>query len=131
MGYHSDFARTVLYGEAERKQLRIYEAVVKANQAMIDAIRPGVSCREIYRAGNEVLLQKGVGASIGSFSFGHGVGLNVHELPNINSDNREPLEEGMVLAVEPWVLDRSSDAGLFNKEDVVVVRDERAELLAE
>ena len=71
-----------------------------------------------------------MGTAIGSLSMGHGIGLNIHEMPDINLHNDEPLREGMVLSIEPWVLDRSPSVGLFNMEDMVVVRRDGAEILA-
>lgn len=85
MGYNADFARTALYGRATDRQRRIHEAVLEARQAMFDAMRPGVPCCEIYRAGAYVLEKRGCPGT--SFSFGHGVGLNIHEDPNISLQN--------------------------------------------
>ncbi len=128
-GYSADICRMGVLGEGNKQQMAVFEAVQEAQEAMIAAIAPGVACSEIYRTGREVLAEKGWSKIIGSLSMGHAIGLNIHEMPDINLHNDEPLREGMVLAIEPWVLDRSSSVGLFNVEDMVVVRSDGAEVL--
>jgi len=130
-GYSADICRMGVLGKPSGEQQAALDAVEAANEAMIAAIRPGVPCSEIYRVGRAVLEERGWGGAIGSLSMGHGIGLNVHEMPDINLYNDEPLEEGMVIAVEPWMLDRSPTVGLFNREDMVVVRRSGAQVLSE
>ena len=132
LGYFADVCRTAVCGAPSRQQRLMQEATRQANEAIINATGPGVPVGELYRVGRETLKKKGVSdAAVSSWSFGHGIGLNIHEMPDINLHNHEPLREGMVLSIEPWVLDRSPSGGLFNMEDMVVVRPDRAELLSE
>ena len=129
-GYCADVYRMGYFGEAPEAWARIYDDVRDTTAEMIRGIRAGVLCCEVYETGCRLLKQRGLGAFVDTLSFGHGIGLNVHEMPDLNKNNREPLEAGMVLAIEPWIFDRG-EHGLFNWEDMVVVRENGAELLGE
>lgn len=127
-GYCADICRMKLFGSVDKERLRFYEKVSEVTGQIIGALRPGMLCSEVYGLGRELLEQRGLAGMIDGMSFGHGIGLNLHEMPDLNRDNHEPLEEGMVLAIEPWVLDREVH-GLFNHEENVVVRPGGAEVL--
>lgn len=127
-GYNADLCRMAVLGDPDAQRAGVHQTVIEVQQAMIDAIRPGVPCSDIYRTGRRRLEEAGLGHMITTRSFGHGVGLNVHEMPDLSVDNDEPLREGMVLAIEPWILD-PDELGLFNREDMVVVTAHGAEPL--
>jgi len=128
-GYCADVCRMAMIGGPDERRSAVHHAVKEVQQEMIAAIRPGLRCCDVYQVGRELLERKGLKYMIDSLSFGHGIGLNVHEMPDLNLSNPEPLQEGMVLAVEPWIIDRS-ELGLFNNEDMVVVRKEGAEVIS-
>jgi Xaa-Pro aminopeptidase len=101
-GYHSDVTRTAHVGEPSAEFVRAYEAVLAANQAVLDAVRPGVACQEIDRAARGVLTNAGYGEAF-IHRTGHGLGLSVHEEPYLLEGNMLPLEAGMVFSDEPGV----------------------------
>ena len=128
-GYNADILRMGILGEPTDHQRRIHDAVKEAQRAIIDAIRPGVPCADAHRVAKAQLDRRRLGGILGSLSVGHGLGLNVHEMPDLNLNNPEPLQEGMVLCIEPWCLERSPSGGVFNLEDTIVVRSDGAQLL--
>jgi Xaa-Pro aminopeptidase len=101
-GYHSDVTRTAHVGEPSAEFVAAYDAVLAANQAALDAVRPGVACQEIDRAARAVLTAAGYGEAF-FHRTGHGLGLSVHEEPYLVEGNTLPLAEGMVFSDEPGV----------------------------
>jgi Xaa-Pro aminopeptidase len=101
-GYNSDVTRTAHVGEPSPEFVRAYEAVLAANQAAFEAVRPGVPCQEIDRAARGVLAEAGYGDAF-IHRTGHGLGLSLHEEPYLVEGNSLPLAEGMVFSDEPGV----------------------------
>ncbi len=101
-GYCSDQTRTVWVGAASEDARRAYEAVREAQQAAIDAVRPGTPVGEVDGAARKVLQKAGL-ASQFTHSTGHGVGLEIHEAPRVAAAQREVLRPGMVITIEPGV----------------------------
>lgn len=105
-GYCSDQTRTVWVGSvpapAPYEARKAYEAVRQAQQAAIDAVRPGVEVGEVDAAARKVLRKAGLGRFF-THSTGHGVGLEIHEAPRVASGQREILQPGMVITIEPGV----------------------------
>ena len=110
-GYCSDMTRTVHVGAIDQKSQAVYEAVRQAQEAGLDAVRPGVKPSEVDRAARKVLEKAGLGKYF-THSTGHGVGLEIHEPPGLRKAPRgtgprpskpmEPLlEPGMVITIEP------------------------------
>jgi Xaa-Pro aminopeptidase len=101
-GYCSDQTRTVWVGSAPEEARRTYEAVREAQQAAIDAVRPGIRIGEVDAAARKV-LQKAKLARYFTHSTGHGVGLEIHESPRVAAGQKEILQPGMVITIEPGV----------------------------
>jgi Xaa-Pro aminopeptidase len=101
-GYNSDVTRTAHVGEPSPEFVRAYEAVLAANQAAFEAVRPGVPCQEIDRAARRLLTDAGYGDAF-IHRTGHGLGLSLHEEPYLVEGNALPLAEGMVFSDEPGV----------------------------
>ena len=101
-GYCSDQTRTVWVGAVPEEARRAYEAVKEAQQAGIDAVRPGVPVGEVDAATRKVLQKAGFGRYF-THSTGHGVGLEIHEAPRVAARERELLQPGMVITIEPGV----------------------------
>jgi Xaa-Pro aminopeptidase len=101
-GYNSDVTRTAHVGEPSPEFTRAYEAVLAANQAAFEAVRPGVPCQEIDRAARSVLTSAGYGDAF-IHRTGHGLGLSLHEEPYLVEGNTLPLAERMVFSDEPGV----------------------------
>lgn len=117
-GYCSDMTRTVAIGEASKDQRRLYDAVLEANEAGLAAVRSGIPCAEIDLAAREVLERHGLGATF-THGVGHGVGLDVHEMPTVGPRSTESVRENSVITVEPGVYIEGT-AGV-RIEDLVVV----------
>lgn len=101
-GYCSDQTRTVWVGKVSKDARRAYEAVREAQQAAVDTVRPGISAGEVDAAARHVLQKAGLGRYF-THSTGHGVGLEIHESPRIANGQREILQPGMVITIEPGV----------------------------
>ncbi len=101
-GYCSDMTRTVHVGRPTAEARGAYEAVREAQQAAVEAVRPGVSVGEVDAAARKILKKNGLGKHF-SHSTGHGVGLEIHELPRIAAGQTDVLKTGMVITIEPGV----------------------------
>jgi Xaa-Pro aminopeptidase len=101
-GYCSDMTRTVHIGRASRESRMLYEAVLEAQLAAIAAVRPGVSAGEVDAAARKT-LQRSKLAKYFTHSTGHGVGLEIHEIPRIGAKQQTELEPGMVITIEPGI----------------------------
>lgn len=117
-GYNSDCTRTYAVGEPERERAEIYAVLQRAQQAAVDAVRPGVSAESVDAAARSVLAGAGYGERF-IHRTGHGIGLDVHEEPYIVGGNQLELAEGMAFSIEPGVyFDGQWGARI---EDIVVV----------
>lgn len=101
-GYCSDQTRTVWVGKASQEAHRVYEAVREAQQAGIAAVKPGNTVGDVDAAARNVLQKAGLGRFF-THSTGHGVGLEIHETPRVAKGQREVLQPGMVITIEPGV----------------------------
>jgi Xaa-Pro aminopeptidase len=101
-GYCSDQTRTVWVGPVLDEARTAYEAVRESQQAAINAVRPGVPARRVDEAARKVLQKAGLGRYF-THSTGHGVGLEIHEVPRVADGQREILQPGMVITIEPGV----------------------------
>lgn len=119
-GYCSDMTRTVFLGRAPKKIRGMYHAVLDAQEAAKKAIRPGVTAGDIDRAARGVLKTHGL-AQYFTHSTGHGLGLDVHEMPRIGRGEKFVIEKGMVLTVEPGVY-LEGLGGIRIEDDVVVTQ---------
>lgn len=127
--YWGDMTRTVVRGTPPPEVMRMWDAVLEAQQAGLDAVRPGVNGRDVHFACCEVFKQHGYGSlpkpyrdiqSDARFihGTGHGLGLEIHEYPRI-SEADVVLEVGDVITVEPGLYDPRF--GGIRIEDLVVV----------
>jgi Xaa-Pro aminopeptidase len=101
-GYCSDQTRTVWVGAVTEDARRAYEAVREAQQAAIEAVRPDVAVGDVDAAARKVLRKAGLGRYF-THSTGHGVGLEIHEAPRVADGQKDILEPGMVITIEPGV----------------------------
>lgn len=127
-GYCSDCTRTYATGEGISDQAReVYEVVLAAQLAGLDAVRPGPDGRAVDAAARAVIEQAGYGERFGH-GLGHGVGLEVHEGPRLSRTAPEtPLQDGNVVTVEPGVyLPETLGVRI---EDLTVVRSPGPEVL--
>ena len=119
-GYASDMTRTVYYGDQpSEKHLDIYNTVLEAQLKAIDAIKVGMSTRELDKIARDHITSKGYGENFGH-GLGHGVGLEIHELPNLSGKSEDfILQENMVITIEPGVY-IDGFGGVRIEDDVVV-----------
>lgn len=118
--YCSDLTRTVHVGCASAKIRGLYDAVLNAQQAAKEAIRPGITAGDVDAAARESLRRSRL-AKFFTHSTGHGLGLEVHEMPRIGRGEPTVLQEGMVLTVEPGVY-LDGVGGIRIEDDVVVTK---------
>jgi Xaa-Pro aminopeptidase len=118
-GYCSDMTRTVFLGRAAGSRVRgLYGAVLEAQQAAKAAIRPGAKAGDVDSAARKILRRHGF-VRYFTHSTGHGLGIEVHEIPRLGTGEQTLLEEGMVITVEPGVYIESL-GGIRIEDDVVV-----------
>lgn len=101
-GYHSDQTVTVMIGNDGARQREVYDVVLGAQRHAIEAVRPGVSVREVDKLARDYIAERGFGDYF-THGTGHGVGLDIHEPPRLSPLGDEVLEEGMVVTVEPGI----------------------------
>ncbi len=101
-GYCSDMTRTVRLGRAVDEERTTFDAVLAAQQAAVDAVKPNATCGEVDEAARSVLRAAGLGKYF-THSTGHGVGLEIHEQPRIAAAQAARLVPGMVVTIEPGV----------------------------
>ena len=101
-GYASDTTRTVHVGGPTDEERAVHEIVRQAQQAGYEAVRPGVACQEIDRAGRRVIADAGYGERF-IHRIGHGIGLTTHEPPYMVEGEEHLLQPGMCFSVEPGI----------------------------
>ncbi len=120
-GYHTDFTRTVAFGEPASELRKVHDVVAAAQQAGVDALRPGVRAGDVDRAARGVIEDAGYGDRF-THGLGHGVGLEIHEGPSLRRDGEDVLPVGAVVTVEPGIY--LPGMGGVRIEDAVVVTDD-------
>jgi Xaa-Pro aminopeptidase len=125
-GYCSDCTRTFAVGEISDSLHEIYELTRLAQQAGLDAVRPGAIGRDVDAAARAVIANAGYGESFGH-GLGHGIGLLVHEAPNLRPESTDVLAAGNAVTVEPGIY--LSGVGGVRIEDLVVVTEDGCDAL--
>lgn len=101
-GYHSDMTRTVAVGKPDDKMISVYNTVLNAQQAAIDAVKAGIYGNALDKTARDVIERAGYADAFGH-SLGHGVGLEIHEAPNASPRYNKPIVEGSVITIEPGI----------------------------
>ena len=117
-GYCSDMTRTIFLGKATQKAKQTYAAVLEAQAAARNALRPGVRAGEVDAAARGVLKRFKLDKYF-THSTGHGLGLEIHEMPRLGKNESTIIREGMVVTVEPGVY-ISKLFGVRIEDEVVV-----------
>ena len=125
-GYCSDCTRTFAAGRLDGELKEAYDVCLRAQLAGLDGVRPGVRGVEADAVARRVIEDAGYGDYFGH-GLGHGVGLDVHELPRLSTESPEMVEEGNVTSVEPGIY--LPGYGGIRIEDLVVVRADDVEVL--
>jgi len=123
-GYCSDMTRTVALGRPTEEMERVYETVLAAQKAGIAAARAGIPGREVDAAARRVIAQAGYGEFF-THSFGHSLGVEIHESPAASASEERPLPAGAVISAEPGIY----LPGRFGVriEDVLILREDGCE----
>ncbi len=101
-GYCSDITRTILVGEPDERYRQVYTVVFRAQAAAVAAARAGMRASDLDTLARDIIRDAGFGDQY-SHGLGHGVGLEVHELPKVGARSDEVLAPGMVITIEPGV----------------------------
>ncbi len=125
-GYCSDITRTVAAGDPPEELRRVHAAVLGAQKAAREGIRPGLTGAQVDALARRYLTEAGYGEAFGH-GLGHGVGLEVHEGPVLSPTSRDLLAPGMVVTLEPGVY--LPGLGGVRVEDMVLVTEEGCEVL--
>lgn len=125
-GYASDMTRMAHAGAAAPKYKRVYRAVLEAQLAAIDAVKPGATTAAVDRAARSTLKRHNLEREF-IHSTGHGLGLEIHELPRIGRKDKTVLEAGMAITIEPGVY--IEGWGGIRIEDTVLVTPTGCEIL--
>ncbi len=126
-GYFSDMTRTFLVdGPDIGLKKRIYEIVLNAQKRAISGVYPGRTTVYIDRLARDYIREKGYSKYFGH-GTGHGIGLDIHELPHISYSGRERLRPGMVFTIEPGIY--IPETGGVRIEDMVLVTENGYEVL--
>ncbi|WP_019242904.1 MULTISPECIES: M24 family metallopeptidase [Bacillus] len=120
-GYCSDITRTVAYYDINDKQNEIYQTVLQAQLAALEASKPGATCAEIDFAARNYIASKGYGEYF-PHRLGHGLGISVHEYPSLTETNSLKVEKGMVYTIEPGIY-VPEIAGVRIEDDVYITKD--------
>ncbi|MEE6452126.1 Xaa-Pro peptidase family protein [Gottfriedia acidiceleris] len=125
-GYCSDITRTVIYGNPNSELVKIYNTVLQANLAGVEASLPGTRIGDVDLSGRRVIQAAGYGDYF-PHRIGHGLGIDIHEAPSINDLNERVLKSGMVITIEPGIY--LDSLGGIRIEDDVVISDNGCEVL--
>jgi Xaa-Pro aminopeptidase len=131
--YYADMTRTVSKGAPSAEIVKMYDVVMRAQDAGIKALRPGITGREVHELVEDVIFAAGYDTLRAGqkhrpddpvtrgfiHGTGHGVGLEIHEAPSIGRSGTYPLIAGDVVTVEPGVYD--PDVGGVRLEDLLVI----------
>ena len=125
-GYNSDSTRTYAVGAPDPAAAERIAVLVRAQQAAVDAVRPGITAAEVDAAARSVLAEAGLGEAF-LHRTGHGIGVSVHEEPYIAPGNDLVLREGMAFSIEPGIYFAGEWGARI--EDIVVVTADGGERL--
>ncbi|MBJ7289130.1 Xaa-Pro peptidase family protein [Williamsia sp.] len=123
-GYNSDSTRTYVIGAPSEDVAAQVAILERAQQAAVDAVRPGARAHDIDAAARDVLVDAGLGEQF-IHRTGHGIGLSVHEEPYIVAGSDVTLETGMAFSIEPGIYFSGQWGARI--EDIVVVTDSGCE----
>jgi Xaa-Pro aminopeptidase len=125
-GYCSDITRTYCFGQPDQKFRSVYTAVLGSQLTTLSTLKPGMAGRDADQLARSVLKECGYEEYF-QHGLGHGVGLEIHEMPRVGSKSDDPLQIGTVFTVEPGVY--LPGWGGIRIEDTVVMEENGVRLL--
>jgi Xaa-Pro aminopeptidase len=118
--YVSDLTRILVTGKISPKLRKIYNVVLKAQLAAIQAITPGVTCEKVDTVARDIIAKAGYDKQFGH-GLGHGTGLDIHEAPRLSQGQSTVLKAGMIVTVEPGIY-LPGWGGVRIEDDILVTR---------
>jgi Xaa-Pro aminopeptidase len=125
-GYCSDITRTFSLGGLTDEQKNMFKAAYEAQQIAIKSIRPGVKAEDVDKIARDYIKEKGFGDYFPHLT-GHGLGLDIHEMPILDHGVDTVLQPGMIVTVEPGIY--VEGLGAARVEDMVLITDKGHEVL--
>lgn len=132
-GYHVDQTRMLSWGEPSDEVLNAFDAMLRVQEAIIGSLKPGTPWEDVYNMAVDLASDLGYADTFMGFGtervkfVGHGLGIELSEPPYLAPKMSDPLEAGMVIAIEPKVA--LPGVGVVGNEDTVVVADSGARVL--
>ncbi len=124
--YFSDFARTYSAGNPTTEQRETYRKLVEVHKETIGAVKPGVTAEDLFFFCKDAFEKRRLPFVMPH--IGHSFGVELHENPMLRPGDKTRIEEGMVINIEPVVIDRDRNS-LYHVEDLFVVTDNGIRLL--
>jgi Xaa-Pro aminopeptidase len=120
-GYNSDITRTIAVGEISEKQKEIYNLVLKAQMAAVEAAKPGMKYSDLDKVARNIISENGYGEFF-NHSLGHGVGLEVHEFPRVSKLSDVISKPGDIITIEPGIY-LPGELGVRIEDDILITED--------
>lgn len=124
-GYNSDMSRTIFIGKPAPKQIHAYTQLLKVQKRMIEKLKPGVYAKNLDCDAKKYIEKAGLPPY--RHGLGHGVGLEIHEAPNLSQKSKERLKKGMIVTVEPGIYLENRFG--IRIEDMVLVKGRKPRVL--
>ncbi|MEN3189396.1 MAG: Xaa-Pro peptidase family protein [Atribacterota bacterium] len=124
--YNSDITRTIILGKENEKQKEMFSIVLEAQEEALKSLKPGLKCNEVDSIARNLIEKKGYGKYFGH-GLGHGVGLDIHELPRVSFNDETVLLPGMIITIEPGIY--LPKIGGVRIEDSVLITEEGYEII--
>lgn len=124
-GYSCDISRVLFLGTPTERQVQVYNLVLEAQELAIEKVKSGVLTKEVDLTARQFLAEN---SKFGfGHALGHGVGIDVHELPHISSKTKDQFKVGNVITIEPGIYEPGR--GGVRIEDMVIVTENSYEVL--
>lgn len=120
-GYMTDMTRMIYLNGATKVEHKIYSIVLEANESAIKAVKVGEKFSKLDKVARSIIEKAGYGENFGH-STGHGVGLKIHEAPNVSEKSTDTVQPGMVFTIEPGIY--IDGVGGVRIEDMVYIGDD-------
>ncbi|MBI2135019.1 aminopeptidase P family protein [Candidatus Woesearchaeota archaeon] len=125
MGYCTDMTRTIYIGKPKKKEMKIYSLLLKTQKSLAENIKIGDNCGKIYE---RCVKSLGKYSKYFIHGLGHGVGCQIHELPNLTLNSKDKIQKNMIFTIEPGIYIpnkfgiRIEDTLLMEKKPVLLTK---------